>query len=129
MDRQLRRVFTGHIAGFGSAAGHRFVVGTWHDSPFGAFTDVMLQRADTDERVLLAPTTQVAEYVSTTYEFDRVEVGPVHADLTATRLAVSAPGLDVVVDIGGPAPLDRLLRLVPARLTGKRPRGSERQAG
>lgn len=119
MDRQLKRIFTGHIAGFGTAAGHRFVVGRWLTSPFGAFTDVMVQRAGsgrTEERVLLAPTAEVADFVSTTYAFDRVEVGPVDAGLTADRLVVSAPGFDAQVHIGGAAPLDRLLKLVPGRL-------------
>lgn len=110
-----RLIFTGHIAGFGTAAGVRLVVGHWTHSPFGAFTDVMVQ-TDTDERVLLAPSTDVAEFVAATYRFDRVDTGPVTSQLTAGRLAVSAPGLDVTVTIGSPAPLDRLLRLVPARL-------------
>ncbi|AQT82802.1 hypothetical protein B1R94_13360 [Mycolicibacterium litorale] len=107
--------FTGHIAGFGTTAGVRLVVGCWTHSPFGAFTDVMVQ-TDTDERVLFAPTTEVADFVAATYRFDRIESGPVTAELTADRLAVTAPGLDITVTIGGPAPLDRVLRLVPARL-------------
>jgi hypothetical protein len=115
VDRQLRRVFSGHIAGFGTTAGHRMVVGSWHTSPFGAFTDVMLQRAN-DERVLLAPSAQIADYVAGTYSFDQVLVGPVTAELTDQHLTVRAPGLDVRVGIGGPAPVDRLLRLVPTRL-------------
>ena len=127
MDRQLKRVFTGHIAGVGTQAGHRFVVGTWLTSPFGAFTDVMVQRAGgqerrdgetgtDDERVLLAPTREIADFVSSTYAFDSVLVGPVRAELTEDRLTVAAPNLDLQIDIGGAAPLDRLLRLVPARL-------------
>lgn len=91
------------------------VVGTWAVSPFGAFTDVMLQTPG-GERVLLAPTSQVAEFVSATYHFDRIEVGPVDAELSRGRLAVNAAGLQVEASIGGPAPIDRLLRLVPARL-------------
>lgn len=108
-------IFGGHIAGFGTTAGVRLVVGRWTRSPFGAFTDVMVQTG-TDERVLLAPNTQVADFVATTYRFDRIEVGPVTSRLTTDRLTVRAPGLDVTVSIGGPAPLDRVLRLVPARL-------------
>lgn len=107
-----RLVFTGHIAGFGTTAGIRLVVGTWAASPFGAFTDVMVQTSS-DERILLAPTAQVAEFVASTYSFDRVEVGPVVGDFSERRLIVTAPGLDVTAHIGGPAPLDRLLRLVP----------------
>ncbi|MGY4709383.1 hypothetical protein ACXDF8_07490 [Mycolicibacterium sp. CBM1] len=110
-----RLIFTGHIAGFGTAAGVRLVVGRWTDSPFGSFTDVMVQTRE-DERILLAPDAQVAEFVASTYRFDRIELGPVASELTAGRLTVTAPGLAVAVSLGGPAPLDRLLRLVPARL-------------
>ena len=108
-------MFTGHIAGFGTTAGVRLVVGTWQESPFDAFTDVMVQTS-ADERVLLAPSAEVAEFVTATYTFDRVELGPVTAERSAHMLAVQAPGLDVVIGLGGPAPLDRLLRLVPAQL-------------
>lgn len=112
--RACRLVFTGHIAGFGTGAGVRMVVGVWRESPFGAFADVMVQTPG--ERILLAPDPRVAEFVGSTYSFDRIEVGRVDARLSAHRLAVTAPGLDVVVTIGRPAPVDRLLRLVPARL-------------
>ncbi len=77
-----RLVFSGHIAGFGTAAGVRLVIGRWAESPFGSFADVMVQTAD-DERVLLAPSAQVADFVSSTYHFDRVELGEVRADLSA----------------------------------------------
>uniref|UniRef100_A0A5Q5CA72 Uncharacterized protein n=1 Tax=Mycobacterium sp. (strain JLS) TaxID=164757 RepID=A0A5Q5CA72_MYCSJ len=111
----MRHVFTGHIAGFGTDAGVRVVVGCWQTSPFGAFTDVMVQQPD-ERRVLLAPDRAVADFVAATYHFDRVEVGPVAATLEPDRLTVHSAVLDVEVSIGGPAPLDRLLRLVPARL-------------
>ncbi|MCB0933306.1 MAG: hypothetical protein KDB71_15580 [Mycobacterium sp.] len=91
------------------------VVGTWKESPFGAFSDVMVQTAD-DERILLAPDRRVAEFVSDTYQFDRVEVGPVHAELSHQRLVVSAPILEASVSLGGPAPIDWLLRVVPRAL-------------
>lgn len=108
-------VFTGHIAGFGTRAGVRLVVGVWATSPYGAFADVMVQTAD-DQRLLLAPTRLVADFVSGTYSFDRIEVGPVEAELSTDRLSVSAPGLQVTIEIGGSAPIDLLLRLVPGDL-------------
>lgn len=111
----MRLVFTGHIAGVGSASGLRIVVGAWDRSPFGAFADVMLQTAD-DERVLLAPDDDVAELVSSTYQFDRVEVVAVSAVLGADVLTVTAAAFAARIAIGGPAGVDRLLRLVPRRL-------------
>ncbi len=110
-----RLVFSGHIAGFGTAAGVRLVIGRWAESPFGSFADVMVQTA-ADERVLIAPSAQVADFVSSTYRFDRVELGEVRAELSTHTLTVAAPRLDVTVTIGGPTPIDRLLRLVPGRL-------------
>ena len=71
-----RSRFSGAIAGVGSSSGVRVVVGRWHDSPFGAFADVMLAEPD-GTRVLLAPDEQVADFVSATYRFDRVEIGAV----------------------------------------------------
>ena len=47
--------FDGWIAGVGSAGGLRAVVGHWPRSPLGAFSDVMVERAD-GRRILLAPT-------------------------------------------------------------------------
>lgn len=113
----MRTRFSGHIAGFGTEAGIRFVVGVWQSSPFGAFADVMVQTVD-DRRILLAPTDEVAEFVSATYTFDDIRVGSVTAELDGDRLRVSTADLEVTVRLGGPARFDRLLRLVPARLAG-----------
>ncbi|MBO0678465.1 hypothetical protein JRC04_13430 [Mycolicibacterium sp. S2-37] len=111
----MRHIFIGHIAGVGTEAGVRLVIGAWRSSPFGAFTDVMVHQRDGD-RVLIAPSGQVADFVAATYRFDRVEVTPVEGILSADRLLVRSAPLDLDVGIGGPAPLDLLLRLVPARL-------------
>lgn len=108
-------MFDGHIAGFGTRAGVRFVVGMWGSSPLGTFTDVMVQHPD-GERVLLAPSDEVAEFVSTTYRFDRVEIGPVNSMMSADTVIVSAPRLDVTASLGAVTPLGRLLRLVPSRI-------------
>jgi hypothetical protein len=111
----VRLAFTGHIAGAGTGSGLRIVVGAWDESPFGTFTDVMLQCAD-DERVLLAPDDSVAEFVGSTYRFDRVEVGAVSAGFGTGQLVVTTENFDARFRIGGPARVDHLLRLVPRRL-------------
>jgi len=110
-----RVAFTGHIAGFGTVSGIRMVVGVWRESPFGSFADVMVQTPD-GVRTLLAPTAEVAEFISSTYSFDYVVTGDVDAQLASDHLTVRAPNLDVSVTVGGPAPLDRLLRFVPGFL-------------
>jgi hypothetical protein len=109
-------VFSGRIAGFGTLSGVRMVVGSWATSPFGAFADVMVEAPD-GERTLLAPSSAVAEFVSQTYTFDRIELGDVDVRLTADTFCVTAPGLAVSGRIGGPAPFDWLLRLVPSVLS------------
>ena len=42
----MRQRFEGFIAGVGSTSGIRVVVGHWPRSPFGSFTDAMVERAD-----------------------------------------------------------------------------------
>ena len=113
-----RDTFSGAIAGLGTAAGVRVVVGRWQRSPYGGFSDVMLAEPD-GTRWLVAPTGEVADYVAATYSFDRVEVGDVTVGVEGTgpwRWRVAAPGLDLWFDVGGRTPLGRLLRLVPAGL-------------
>jgi hypothetical protein len=107
-----RLVFIGHIAGLGTVAGVRMVVGSWLESPFGRFADVMVETAD-GQRVLLAPSREIAEFISATYTFDATEIGPVSVEHSSDGFAVSAPGLEVSARLGGPAPFDGLLRLVP----------------
>lgn len=114
LDRGRHR-FVGAIAGVGSEKGVRIVVGRWDDSPLGTFADVMLAQPD-GTRVLLAPNDEVADFVSTTYQFDRVEIGPVDAAVVDGTWTVSAPGLDVRFRVGRRSLLGWLLRVVPRRL-------------
>ncbi|MCW2850309.1 MAG: hypothetical protein JWR90_4283 [Marmoricola sp.] len=110
-----RHRFTGAIAGVGSTSGVRIVVGRWSDSPLGAFADVMLAEPD-GTRVLLAPDDDVADFVSTTYGFDRVEIAGVRAEVTGREWHVSAPGLELTFTTGSRSSLGWLLRLVPPRV-------------
>lgn len=101
----------------GSTSGTRLVVGRWTSSEWGEFADVMVERAD-GHRVLLAPTPEVAELVSTTYTFDEVRLEPVRAGAGATGDAVTSwrvesPSLRLGITVGGRTALGRLLRVVP----------------
>lgn len=113
MTERLR--FDGQIAGLGSTSGVRVVVGHWGSSPFGAFTDVMLQQAD-GWRVLLAPTAAVADFVAGTYAFDEVVVGPVSWTAPGLTVRVEAPELTMEFGVGRRTRLGRLLRLVPRQV-------------
>ena len=107
--------FRGRIAGLGTTSGVRVVVGWWEESPYGAFADVMLADAEGTRR-LLAPSDEVARFVSTTYRFDDVSVVPVRVTAAGSQVAVSAGDLDVRYTVGRRTTLGRALRLVPAPL-------------
>jgi hypothetical protein len=107
--------FDGFIAGLGTAAGLRVVVGHWPTSPFGSFTDVMAERPD-GHRMLLAPTQRVAEFVAGTYTFDEVCRTPVETVVAPDRWTVRAGPLELMFRVGRRAPLGALLRAVPRRL-------------
>jgi hypothetical protein len=110
-----RLVFDGWIAGLGTTSGTRIVVGHWPRSPFAAFTDVMVERAD-GYRLLLAPTEEIAAFVASTYTFDEIALGPVETDIGAAHWSVTAPGLVLRFDVGPRGLLGHLLRVVPANL-------------
>lgn len=115
--------FTGRIAGWGTAGGTRLVLGAWHDSPLGTFADVMVERPD-GERLLLAPSDEVVEFVASTYRFDSTVITPVtvlaggrplgSAPTSAGRTwTVDAGPLTARLRVGGRPPLGHLLRLLP----------------
>jgi hypothetical protein len=107
--------FDGFIAGLGTAAGLRVVVGHWPSSPLGAFTDVMVERPD-GHRMLMAPTAQVADFVAGTYTFDEVCRVPVDTTVHGQRWHVTAGPLDLTFRVGRRTPLGVLLRAVPRPL-------------
>jgi hypothetical protein len=111
-----RHRFDGAIAGVGSASGVRVVVGRWAESPLGRFADVMLAEPD-GTRVLLAPDEDVAEFVASTYRFDRIEIGPVRVTTGVDgSWSVVGPGLELTFGIGRRPLLGWLLHLVPGRV-------------
>ncbi|MER1997385.1 MAG: hypothetical protein ABTA24_12950 [Arthrobacter sp.] len=107
--------FRGYIAGLGTASGTRLVVGHWPESPFGPFTDVMVENRF-GSRLLLAPSAPVARYVSSTYSFDAVDVVPVSAWLADGRLNVDGGPLQLSARLGPVTLLGRLLQTVPTPL-------------
>ena len=64
-------IFTGRITSSGFQTGDRIVVGAWKTSPFGNFTDIMWAKSD-GTRVLIAPTQEIADYVTAMYSFDEI---------------------------------------------------------
>ncbi|MFC4493677.1 hypothetical protein ACFPA8_05950 [Streptomyces ovatisporus] len=107
--------FEGVIAGIGTGSGTRLVLGHWSRSPFGAFSDVMLERAD-GRRTLLAPTRRTADFVAATYTFDHVRVVPVTVRSSGRQWDVQAADLRMCFTLGGRGPLGLLLHAVPRAL-------------
>ena len=109
--------FTGRILGVGTTSGVRLVVGVWDDSPLGPFTDVMVELAD-GHRVLLAPSEEVADFVTGTYRFEETRIQPVQVTGGGLRLHVLATSLSLDVRLGRRTALGWLLRGIPRRLAG-----------
>lgn len=108
-------VFEGAITAAGFDSGDAVVVGAWARSPLGMVMDVMWRRPD-GERVLLAPTAAVADYVAALYAFDTVRVVPIVGRLTRDRLTVAAGPLDLHADLAPPDWRSWLFALRPRRL-------------
>ncbi|WP_399931828.1 hypothetical protein [Streptomyces kanamyceticus] len=122
--------FEGWIAGMGTSSGTRIVLGHWRRSPFGPFSDVMLEQPD-GERLLLAPTQETAGFVGDTYTFDTVRVVPVEVRVDADTWTVTAGPLGLYFAVGRRGLLGMLLRAVPGALA-RRPAWSaltDRPAG
>lgn len=107
--------FRGAIAGVGTTSGVRVVVGRWAESPYGGFADAMVETA-AGRRVLLAPSPAVAEFVASTYSFDEVRVELFSVVAGPDAWTVRSESLVLVVELGAPTALGRLLRLVPSRV-------------
>lgn len=112
MARSDEHRFVGEICGFGTTSGRRIVIGRWPQSPFGGFADAMVEDAG-GHRVLIAPTDEIATYVSTVYAFDEIVVAPVVAERAEARLRFAGGPLAVDVTIGGRDGLGWVLRSVP----------------
>lgn len=112
---RARLRFDGWIAGLGTTSGTRIVLGRWQRSPFGRFSDVMLERAD-GERLLFAPTPETAGFISDTYTFDTVRIAPVDVRVADNIWTVKAGPVDLCFTTGRRGALGLLLCAVPGVL-------------
>ena len=62
-------VFQGRISSATFNTGDRIIIGNWHESPLGKFSDVMWANPE-GKRTLIAPSEKVAEYLNSIYSFD-----------------------------------------------------------
>jgi len=107
--------FDGRIAGVGSSSGTRLVVGHWHSTPLGSFSDVMVETT-AGHRVLLAPTEEAIDYITSTYAFDEVRLEPLSCTTGDSSWVVRSPSLSLDLTVGPRMPLGWVLRTVPRPL-------------
>ncbi|WP_330461449.1 hypothetical protein OIB37_34050 [Streptomyces sp. NBC_00820] len=111
--------FDGRIAGVGTTSGTRVVLGHWAHSPFGPFSDVMIEDPD-GHRTLLAPTRRTAGFIAGTYTFEEVRVVPVRVRVAGDRWTVAAGSLlDLSFTVGRRGTLGTLLRAIPAAVAAR----------
>jgi len=112
MPSQKRLRFDGWIAAIGTTSGTRIVVGRWRRTPFGAFTNVIIE-APTGHRRLIAPRQDVAAFLTNTERVDTVEITRVGVTAKPREWAVSAGPLHVAFELGRRAPRGWLLCAIP----------------
>ncbi len=66
-------IFEGRIVSCGFLSGDRLVIGSWKESPFGVFCDIMWSKPD-GTNILIAPNKEIGEYISSMYNFDIVKI-------------------------------------------------------
>lgn len=87
-------IFKGRITSSAFESGDRIVVGAWNDSIFGEFTDIMWAKKD-GTRVLIAPTQEIADYVTAMYSFDDVILEEVTTSLTERSIKVNCNTMEL----------------------------------
>ena len=102
--------FEGRISSSGFASGDRIVIGDWKESPLGSFTNVMWAKPD-GTRVLLTPTQEHADYVSSLYNFEEVHIVSIDVKHITRGIDIIAPPLNVSLrwnrGVGLPIPRPR----------------------
>ena len=86
--------FQGRISSSGFSSGERIVVGDWYESPLGEFTNIMWARPD-GKRILMSPSKKHADYVSSLYTFEEVNIVPIDIERNKRGISVKAGDLSI----------------------------------
>ena len=97
-------IFEGRITSTGFSSGDRIVIGDWHDSPIGSFTNIMWAKPD-GTRVLLSPSKEHAKYVSELYNFESVMITDIAVDRSRRGIAIEGGGLSLDISWGIALPI------------------------
>lgn len=106
-------IFKGRITSSAFESGDRIVVGTWKESIFGEFTDIMWAKKD-GTRVLIAPTQEIADYVTAMYSFDQIIIEEVSTSQSECELSVNCNTMNLKFrwNRGFPIPFKRSLLFI-----------------
>ena len=85
--KMSNEIFKGRVISSGFQTGDMVVIGDWSDSPQGAFTNLMWAKPD-GTRVLIAPSEELGDFVSSLYSFDEVIVSPMEIERTKKSIEV-----------------------------------------
>ena len=97
-------IFRGRITSSGFESGDSLVIGDWLESPLGAFTNIMWSKPD-GNRVLLSPSPQHADFVSSLYDFDEVLVTDIIVNRKRKTISIKTDHLQVSMSWGVSFPL------------------------
>ncbi len=81
-------IFKGRVISSGFKTGDMVVIGDWNDSPHGAFTNLMWAKPD-GTRVLITPTEELGEFVSSLYSFEEIIVSPMEIKRTDKSIEIN----------------------------------------
>ncbi len=97
-------VFKGRVISSGFLTGDMVVIGDWDNSPHGHFTNLMWAKPD-GTRVLIAPSQELADFVSSLYSFEEVMVSRLEIKRTDKSIEVSCDLGRVYMEWGITLPL------------------------
>ena len=86
-------IFEGRITSCGFSSGDRIVIGTWRNTPFGSFSDIMWAKPD-GSKVLIAPNEKIANYISSLYEFDIIQIEDLKVEDSGNMMKVETKDLN-----------------------------------
>jgi hypothetical protein len=89
--------FEGRISASAFSSGERLVIGDWHHSPLGKFTNIMWARPD-GKRILISPSTKCADYVSKIYSFEEVIVTPLKIKRDKKKIEIKTEDLLIYLE-------------------------------
>ena len=97
-------VFEGRVISSGFSTGDMIVIGDWNNSPHGPFTNLMWAKPD-GTRVLIAPSSEIGDFVSSLYSFEEVIVSKMKIQRTGKSIGVSCDLGHVYMGWGMTVPL------------------------